>query len=502
MQSRAKNENVLTEPVKSPEPYAQHRAPRRVLVLPAYDIRVRGELAQRRLLVALSRHVARLLSLHLLDAGVVAMAVVGAATLTPVGAVGRLLLPLIALALLGLNARNAYTAADGRRDPVRIVTGIAVATAALVISNALPLAARMPTTFIAAFAGIAATTLIAERWLVELAVRQAYARGIGLRKALIVGRHAEVQEVVAALAEDRHSEHCVVGYVTPSHVQDAQSLGSVDEIDAILDRADPVELILSASLGPDVLRHVANACVTRGVAILAVPTWGHAIRGWVEPVRVGRLPAYHVHPARIAVPSLLLKRATDLLLTTIGLALGAPLMALIAIAIKLDSRGPVFYRQRRVGLGGREFLMWKFRSMSIEADDDIDSIAHLNCYRDGRLFKLQRDPRVTRVGRVLRRFSLDELPQLLNVLTGDMSLVGPRPPLPREVGRYEPRHFVRLSVVPGMTGPWQVNGRNLITDFEEIVRLEKGYVEAWSLAVDLQIMFRTVGVVLSGKGAY
>ena len=140
--------------------------------------------------------------------------------------------------------------------------------------------------------------------------------------------------------------------------------------------------------------------------------------------------------------------------------------------------------------------------MILEAEDTRDSIAHLNSYRDERLFKLPRDPRVTRVGKVLRRFSLDELPQLFNVLNGDMSLVGPRPPLPSEVGKYEPRHFVRLSVVPGMTGPWQVNGRNLITDFEEVVSLEKGYVEAWSLSVDLQIMMRTVGVVLSGKGAY
>src|SRR5262249_18996709 len=160
--------------------------------------------------------------------------------------------------------------------------------------------------------------------------------------------------------DDPHSDHGIAGYVTPTRVQDPQSLGSIDEIDAILDRTDPVELILSASLGPDVLRRIANACVTRGIAILAVPTWGHAIRGWVEPVKVGKLPAYHVHPARIAMPALLLKRATDLVLTSVGLAIAAPLMGLVAIAIKLDSPGPIFYRQRRVGLGGREFMMWKF----------------------------------------------------------------------------------------------------------------------------------------------
>jgi lipopolysaccharide/colanic/teichoic acid biosynthesis glycosyltransferase len=146
--------------------------------------------------------------------------------------------------------------------------------------------------------------------------------------------------------------------------------------------------------------------------------------------------------------------------------------------------------------------MWKFRSMTHMAERRHDDVAHLNHYGDGRLFKAQNDPRITRVGRWLRRFSLDELPQLFNVIAGDMSLVGPRPPLPHEVKRYEARHFVRLSVVPGMTGPWQVGGRNLITDFEEVVRLEQAYVEQWSFRLDLKIMFKTIGVMLSGEGAY
>jgi lipopolysaccharide/colanic/teichoic acid biosynthesis glycosyltransferase len=140
--------------------------------------------------------------------------------------------------------------------------------------------------------------------------------------------------------------------------------------------------------------------------------------------------------------------------------------------------------------------------MHHEAERLHASVAHLNDYADDRLFKMRDDPRVTRVGRWLRRFSLDELPQLFNVLVGDMSLVGPRPPLPSEVRNYEQRHFVRLTVVPGMTGPWQVSGRNLITDFEEVVRLEREYVENWSYRLDLRIMMRTVGVILSGEGAY
>jgi lipopolysaccharide/colanic/teichoic acid biosynthesis glycosyltransferase len=184
------------------------------------------------------------------------------------------------------------------------------------------------------------------------------------------------------------------------------------------------------------------------------------------------------------------------------LPLAAPLALLIAVAVRLDSRGPVFFKQRRIGVGGRPFTMWKFRSMRANADSALAELAHLNEHGAAPIFKLRRDPRVTRVGRVLRRTSLDELPQLLNVLRGEMSLVGPRPPLPSEVARYAPHHHDRLSVVPGLTGPWQVNGRNLITDFEQVVRMERDYIMSWSLLSDLRILVRTVGVVARGTGAF
>jgi len=140
--------------------------------------------------------------------------------------------------------------------------------------------------------------------------------------------------------------------------------------------------------------------------------------------------------------------------------------------------------------------------MEDQAEGLNDDLAHLNPYPDARLFKLAGDPRVTRVGKWLRRYSLDELPQFYNVITGDMSLVGPRPPLPAEVVKYEQRHFVRLTVVPGITGPWQVGGRNLVTDFEQVVRIERDYIENWSFRLDLEIMGKTLGVMLSGEGAY
>jgi lipopolysaccharide/colanic/teichoic acid biosynthesis glycosyltransferase len=146
--------------------------------------------------------------------------------------------------------------------------------------------------------------------------------------------------------------------------------------------------------------------------------------------------------------------------------------------------------------------MWKFRSMHAAAEQAGPALAHLNEHGTAPIFKLRADPRVTRVGRLLRRTSLDELPQLLNVLRGEMSLVGPRPPLPEEVARYAPHHYDRLSVIPGITGPWQVSGRNLITDFEHVVRLERDYIMSWSLLSDLRILLRTVGVVARGTGAF
>ncbi len=182
------------------------------------------------------------------------------------------------------------------------------------------------------------------------------------------------------------------------------------------------------------------------------------------------------------------------------LALLAPLMVVVAAAIKLDSRGPVFYRQRRVGKDGREFTIVKFRTMVTDADKMLTQLADRN-EGHGLLFKMRRDPRITRVGAVLRKYSIDELPQLFNVLAGPMSLVGPRPPLPEETARYAPDVRRRLLVKPGLTGLWQVSGRSDLP-WEEAVRLDLRYVEDWSLALDAVILWKTFRAVFSGQGAY
>lgn len=195
-----------------------------------------------------------------------------------------------------------------------------------------------------------------------------------------------------------------------------------------------------------------------------------------------------------------LKRLQDISVSVLGIVLTAPLMPFIAAAIKLGSRGPVVYSQIRCGLNGRRFKLLKFRTMYEGADRKLDEVAHLNEV-EGPAFKARRDPRVTPVGRVLRRLSLDELPQLYNVFLGDMSLVGPRPPIPEEVEQYQRWQRRRLSMKPGITGLWQVSGRAQLEDFNRWIALDLAYIDQWSPWLDFKILLKTIPVVLSTRGA-
>ncbi|MGC8917487.1 MAG: sugar transferase, partial [Thermoanaerobaculum sp.] len=201
----------------------------------------------------------------------------------------------------------------------------------------------------------------------------------------------------------------------------------------------------------------------------------------------------------IAPFPLFVKRVLDVTVAALGLLVFAPLFPFLALSIKVDSPGPVFFRQWRCGLRGRRFVLYKLRTMVANAEALKPHLAHLNVM-DGPAFKAPNDPRVTRVGRWLRRFSLDEVPQLWNVLKGDMSLVGPRPPLPEEVAKYEPWQRRRLAMKPGLTCLWQVSGRAELS-FSQWMALDLAYIDSWSLALDLKILARTIPAVLRGKGA-
>jgi exopolysaccharide biosynthesis polyprenyl glycosylphosphotransferase len=196
---------------------------------------------------------------------------------------------------------------------------------------------------------------------------------------------------------------------------------------------------------------------------------------------------------------MLVKRTIDLIISVLALVVLSPLLLAVAIGIKLTSRGPVFFKQERVGLNGHSFYMFKFRSMIVNAEKFKHSLMAQN-QQSGPVFKMDRDPRVTPFGRFIRRHSIDELPQLINIIRGDMTIVGPRPALPQEVAQYKPWHRRRLSVLPGLTCTWQVSGRNHIP-FEQWMEMDVAYVNTWSIRHDLFLILRTIPVVLSGRGA-
>ncbi|HET7321746.1 MAG TPA: sugar transferase, partial [Longimicrobiaceae bacterium] len=323
----------------------------------------------------------------------------------------------------------------------------------------------------------------------------------GLRRAVLIGDLDDVGRALLQLRDERRIDQYIEGHLALDTRSDPTALGGIADLPRVLLERGLEEVIIATSLAAGELRRVAECCFDHGVTLFVIPSVAGAVEYRAESLRVGTCPLLRLHPARLEFPGLLLKRVFDLVIASVMLIATLPLMALIAAAIKLDSPGPVFFRAKRVGLGGQLFPMWKFRSMARDAQAREHELAHLNIYPGG-TFKVRDDPRVTRVGRVLRRASLDELPQLFNILTGEMSLVGPRPALVADLERYEPHHFERLSVIPGLTGPWQVGGRNLITDFETIFRMDCAYIHGWSLLLDVKIMLRTLKVVVTGEGAY
>jgi exopolysaccharide biosynthesis polyprenyl glycosylphosphotransferase len=198
----------------------------------------------------------------------------------------------------------------------------------------------------------------------------------------------------------------------------------------------------------------------------------------------------------------LVKRCMDFVIAALFVFFTWPLYLVIALAIKLDSPGPVFFKQTRMGLHGKKFQVWKFRTMRTDAEKLQKELESRNETTGGVIFKIKNDPRITGIGSFLRRYSLDELPQLFNVLLGEMALVGPRPLPIRDVDNFSPHHFFRHEVLPGVTGLWQVSGRSNIVDFEQVIQLDFNYIENWSLAMDLRILMKTVLVVLKKEGAY
>ncbi|MFK0731123.1 MAG: sugar transferase [Gloeotrichia echinulata GP01] len=242
--------------------------------------------------------------------------------------------------------------------------------------------------------------------------------------------------------------------------------------------------------------------LSAGITLRILPTEREVLPPKTILWMIGQVPCLTIPAPILAGSDFWLKRYFDLICAAILLLVLSPVYLVIAVLIKLDSPGPVFFKQNRIGLHGQQFKIWKFRTMIVNAEKVQASLEAKNEIKDGVLFKLKDDPRITRIGKFLRLYSLDELPQLFNVLLGEMSLVGPRPLPIRDVEKFKTKHFIRQEVLPGITGLWQVSGRSDIDNFEDGVKLDISYIENWSFWLDLEILVKTVGVVLQKSGAY
>ncbi|HEU4698116.1 MAG TPA: sugar transferase [Gemmatimonadales bacterium] len=420
--------------------------------------------------------------------------------LVPPGALPTVqLLPAV---LLGLIVLDTYGANDRRRDAGRLVAGAS-------FGLALPFWGYLWTHFsyfalpgFVLLAGAVAVTLIAERQVIDDVVRTFWPIGPGAARALLIGLPEDTRRAMEHPALSDSREFAIEGVCDPNEVFVRGTRGQVAKLCQTIKRHRADTLVLCSPFDDEHFALVTDAARAAGCQLFAL-TRSFSVAG-LEPFLVWRrgAPLVVLNRPSLRGRQLLIKRSLDLVCASIGLLLLAPLFGLIALAVRLSSRGPIFFRQTRVGLGGSTFRITKFRTMVQDAEERRQALAAESLYSDQRLFKLKNDPRVTRVGAFLRRTSLDELPQLWNVLKGEMSLVGPRPPLPSEVALYEEHHYNRFDVKPGITGPWQVGGRNTITDFEEVIRLETAYIREWTIWKDLGILLRTVPAVVYMRGAH
>ena len=346
------------------------------------------------------------------------------------------------------------------------------------------------------------------RRMARKALHKRRAEGHDTRRALAVGSPASVASLVDALARIAYSGLRVVGAVVPEHSvvdgtlpADVPVLGPPAELlRAMVDaEADAVAIADSSTIDGGAVRRLAWSLEGQNIDLLVVPTITDVAGPRVVVRSVGAVPLLYVEEPELTGPNRFAKALFDRVAALIGLLITGPVLLGLALAIRATTAGPAFFRQHRVGLDGQHFRIVKLRTMYVDADERKDELAAT--IGTPMLFKMADDPRVTPLGRFLRRWSIDELPQLWNVLRGDMSLVGPRPGLPDEVARYEEEVTRRLLVRPGITGLWQVSGRADLP-WEESVRLDLFYVDNWSLALDVQIVFRTFQAVWQAEGAY
>ena len=423
---------------------------------------------------------------------------------------------LVGLTLLVFVLRGLYRLplSTGFLDEATMVVGGLTTAMAGVILTAF-LSRFVPSRLVFIYAWVIAVVLLLARRGVSRWIRNAFwARNLMVNRVLVVGAGESGRRIIQAMMTNPALGYRVVGFVDDTVKADAMSfatarrLGRADRLGSIADLGsivgdydiDQVVVALSGKHQEQTLS-VIEQCRQHFVRFMVVPNLLQLSLDRVELDEVAGIPLIGLRDASIRGLSYAVKRSMDIMVASVVLTLMGLPMAIIAAMIRLDSPGPILIRQMRIGRDGVPFTLIKFRCMVRDAEEQRQALLAANPHIDPRLFKLKDDPRLTRVGRILRHWSLDELPQFVHVIRGQMSIVGPRPQLPEEVAGYEEWHKQRLLVTPGLTGLWQVSGRSQLT-FDDMVRLDLFYAEHWSLWLDLKIALRTIPAVLRGHGAY
>ncbi|MGB8646067.1 MAG: sugar transferase [Anaerolineae bacterium] len=347
--------------------------------------------------------------------------------------------------------------------------------------------------------------LTLERGIVRAVIGRLRKQGRLVDRVLIVGCGESGRAILRSVIAQPGLGYRIIGYIdddaSKGNLGPFRLLGDTDYLAQVLREYLVDEVIITLPWhARDKIMQMMEISEAAGARVKIVPDLFQLSLSQVRVDAVGGIPLIGVNETAISGANLALKRSMDLGLTFIAFIVLLPLMALVALLIKLTSPGPVIFSQERVGRNEKRFTAYKFRTMRVGAEQEVEGLKHLN-EADGPLFKIRNDPRLTAIGKLLRRLSFDELPQFWNVLRGDMSLVGPRPPIPAEVAQYQDWHKKRLQITPGLTGLWQVSGRSELT-FDEMVMLDIYYVENWSPWLDLWILVRTVPSVLTARGAY
>jgi exopolysaccharide biosynthesis polyprenyl glycosylphosphotransferase len=406
-----------------------------------------------------------------------------------------------------------FTRSYGLYGPIQHRSGLheqrmtvqAALTSGLLLCGTLYLSSgeAIPRSVVTLMVVFSTVLLCLRRALWRLMVYRRYRDGVETRNVLIVGAGRVGHALRNHIETLQHLGFRFKGFVALSEREteagDADVIGDVRNCLSLARSLFVDEIFISVPAEKKLVIDMVEEARIAGIDVRVVPDMYDGLAWNARIEYIGQFPTIPLHRKDFPIGGILLKRVLDITVSSIALVVGAPVMFAIAAAIRLDSEGAVFYKAQRIGRKGRAFPCYKFRTMVHNAEQLKAELEHMN-ERDGVLFKIANDPRITRVGRVLRKYSLDELPQFYNVLKGDMSLVGPRPPMAAEVEQYDLAHLRRLDVLPGITGLWQVEARQ-DPSFDSYISLDTAYVENWNLMMDLRILARTVGVVLSGTGS-